>query len=191
VTPEVPEALAVLARVATVLEDLQIRYHVGGSYAASVHGVPRQTQDIDLVVELAPDHIRDLVQALSRQFFIQESTARDAVQYRRSFNAIHLDSGLKVDFFVRGDEPYDLEEFKRHKPHPLFDDRVVPIKSPEDTVLRKLEWYRSGGEVSDRQWTDVLGILRTQTGTLDQAYLRKWATRLGIGDLLDRAVDEF
>jgi hypothetical protein len=106
-----PEALRVLVQVVEALEELGLRYHVGGSYASSVHGVPRQTQGIDLVVNLPMNLVDKLVQSLSDDFFVQEDPARSAVQERQSFNAVHLDTGLKVD-----------------------------------TVLRKLQWYRAGGD---------------------------------------------
>jgi hypothetical protein len=189
-TPEAPEALRVLVQVVEALEELGLRYHVGGSYASSVHGVPRQTQDIDLVVNLPMNLVDKLVQSLSDDFFVQEDPARSAVQERQSFNAVHLDSGLKVDFFILGENPFDLEEFARHRAEALLENRKVFVKSPEDTVLRKLQWYRAGGEVSDRQWTDVVGILQTQGDSLDQSYMYRWATTLGIEDLLKTALEK-
>ena len=183
-TPEAPESLRVLLQVVQVLEKLGVEYHVGGSYASSMHGVPRQTQDIDLVVNLPLDLVDKLVRSLADDFFVQENPARDAVKARQSFNAVHLSTGLKVDFFIRGESPFDLEEFARHRPELLLENRKVVVKSPEDTVLRKLQWYRAGGEISDRQWTDVVGILRTQGETLDQSYMFKWAATLGVADLL-------
>lgn len=189
-TPEAPEALRVLVQVVEALEELGLRYHVGGSYASSVHGVPRQTQDIDLVVNLPMNLVDKLVQSLSDDFFVQEDPARSAVLERQSFNAVHLDTGLKVDFFILGENPFDLEEFARHRAEALLENRKVFVKSPEDTVLRKLQWYRAGGEVSDRQWTDVVGILQTQGDSLDQSYMDRWATTLGIEDLLKEALEK-
>jgi hypothetical protein len=69
-------------------------------------------------------------------------------------------------------------------------DVIVYVHSPEDIVLQKLAWYRMGNEISDRQWTDILGILRMQRGQLDGDYLRQWANELAVGDLLRRATDE-
>jgi len=95
-----------------------------------------------------------------------------------------------VDLFPLGDTPFDREEFSRSRLEVLVPEpeRWVRIKSAEDTVLRKLQWYRAGDEVSERQWNDVLGVVRTQGARLDQEYLSRWAEVLGIRDLLDRAL---
>ncbi len=187
--PETPEALQVLLSVVEIMDRLEVDYHVGGSYASSVHGVPRQTQDIDLVVNLSLSRMTDLVVALEQDYFVQESSVRDAVKHRRSFNAVHLATGLKVDFFVKGDEPFDNEEFARARAETLVEGHDVLIKSPEDIILRKLQWYRAGGDVSDRQFSDAVGILRTQGQRLDFGYLDRWAALLGVSDLLKRAMD--
>ena len=127
-TPEAPEALRVLIQVVEALEELGLKYHVGGSYASSVHGVPRQTQDIDLVVNLPMSLVDKLVRSLSDDFFIQEDPARSAVQERQSFNAVHLGTGLKVDFFILGESPFDLEEFARHRAESLLENRKIFVK---------------------------------------------------------------
>lgn len=189
-SPELPESLDVVLRVIGVLEVLGIRYHLGGSYASSVHGIPRQTQDVDIVAEVPYEAIRDLVAELRGDFYVDESGAIRAVRERTSFQLVHLDSGIKVDIFVRGDSAFDLEEFSRHRPEPIGpgQQRRLVVKSAEDTVLRKLQWFRMGGEVSERQWRDVLGVLRAQAGRLDRAYLERWASELGVRDLLERAL---
>ncbi len=66
----------------------------------------------------------------------------------------------------------------------------VSVASAEDTLLAKLEWYRMGGEVSERQWRDVLGALKVQAGALDLEYLHRWASELGVDDLLERALTQ-
>ena len=73
----------------------------------------------------------------------------------------------------------------------LFETEVsAKFASPEDTILAKLEWYRLGNEVSERQWRDVLGVLKTRAGTLELSYLQKWADELKVSDLLERALKE-
>ena len=188
--PERPESIRVLLLGVGILEELGVAYHIGGSYASSVHGIPRQTQDIDLVVDLPMSVASRLVSRLSDDFYIKDDSVRDAIRSKRSFNIIHHDSGLKIDFFIRGDAPFDSEEFARHRPELIQAEpecRVL-VANAEDTLLRKLWWYRQGGEASDRQWSDVLGIVRTQGDRLDEAYLERWAGELGVGDLLGRAL---
>lgn len=189
-TPELPEALRVALTVIDVLEGLGIHYHLGGSYASSVHGLPRQTQDIDLVVDLEEGVVSALVSQLTEEFYVDESTIRRVLKSKSSFNLVHLDSGIKVDLFVLGDEDFDRQEFERHRPEVVQVDpeRRVIVKTPEDIVLRKLQWYRQGGEVSDRQWTDLLAVIRTQGDRLDLEYLERWAERLELSDLLARAL---
>jgi len=190
VTPELPEALQVAFRVIDVLDDLGIGYHLGGSYASSLHGFPRQTQDIDMVVDLDRSAAGALASRLTGEFYVDESTIHRAIENRRSFNLIHLDSGIKVDLFILGTDDFDRQEFERHRAEvvQVGPERRVFVKTPEDIVLRKLQWYRLGGEVSDRQWTDVLNVIDTQGDRLDRPYLEKWASRLELSDLLDRAL---
>ena len=187
-TPERPEATQVALLVIEALTALGVRYHLGGSYASSVHGIPRQTQDIDLVAALTPDTAAALVRRLAAQFYADEESARDAARARRSFNLVHLDSGIKVDLFVLGDSSFDREEFEYAVP--ITDDQgnVVVVKSAEHTILRKLLWYRAGGEVSERQWADVVGIVDAQGDRLNIDLLRRWGRELEIEDLLARAL---
>ena len=177
-------------QVIAALEMLGVRHHVGGSFASSIHGVPRQTRDLDLVAELTAEHAAAFAALLQADFYLDEEAMRRAIDRCSHFNLIHHATGFKVDLFVAGAGSFDRAEMERAAPYPLGDDppRSVPIKSAEDILLRKLAWYRLGGEVSDRQWTDVLGVVRAQTGRLDLPYLRTWAAQLDIADLLDRAL---
>jgi hypothetical protein len=191
-SPELPESLRVALDVIGVLEELGAGYHVGGSYASSIHGVPRQTQDIDIVVDLSFDAASLLVSMIRGNFYVDEESVRRAIRDKSSFNVIHLESGIKVDFFVRGDSPFDLEEFARHRPELVQTEpeRRVYVKTAEDILLRKLLWYRMGGELSDRQWTDILGIARISGDVLDRGYVERWARELGVEDLLERLQTE-
>jgi Aminoglycoside-2''-adenylyltransferase len=187
-----PEAVQVTLRVVDVLERLDVPYHVGGSYASAIHGVPRQTHDVDIVVDLTPASAKEIAIALDREFYVDEQSAARAVRDRSSFNLIHLATGVKVDLFVKGASAFDRAEFDRRVVVPMGEDspRDVFVKSAEDTVLRKLLWFRLGGEVSDRQWDDVRGIVRLQGDRLDRTYLTGWADRLGVRDLWDRLATE-
>ena len=188
---DLPTPLTVVFGVIDVLEELGIRYHLGGSFASAIHGVPRQTMDADLVVDLDQDHVGSLVALMKDDFYLDSEVAAEAVSRRGSFNAIHLESGFKVDFFVKGDGDFDEAEFDRSELCQILDDppRSVFVKSAEDTILRKLQWYSNGGEVSDRQWRDVLGVFLA-VDDLDMAHIEKWAARLGLQGLFGRALKE-
>lgn len=184
--------LSVVVQVVRILEDLSIPYHLGGSFASTIHGVPRQTRDVDIVVDLSQTSGRQLVRALSGDFYVSELVVDAAISRRSCFNAIHLASGFKVDFFVKGHRQFDDVELGRSISQQIVADPPVwaEVKSAEDVVLRKLQWFKDGGGVSDRQWNDVLGVLKAQEDRLDARYLDEWARRLGIFDLLAKALSE-
>lgn len=185
-----PDLLAALVPVLRALDDLGVRHFVGGSIASSAHGVARASVDGDVVAELGPTHVAALVAALRDAYYVPEERIRDAVARRASFNVIHLDTMLKVDVFVSRDRPFDRRAFERSRPASVegAPGATLPVSSAEDVVLAKLEWYRRGGEVSDRQWTDVMGVLQAGGSALDLPYLRRGALELGVDDLLDRAL---
>lgn len=187
-----PELLAALAPVLGVLRTLAVRHFVGGSIASSAHGLARASVDADVVAELAPAQVAPFVAALRDQYYLSEERVRDAVARKGSCNLIHLDTMLKVDLFVSRDRPFDRRAFERSRPASIegAGGATLPVSSAEDIVLAKLEWYRRGGEVSERQWTDVMGVLRAGGTALDLPYLRRGAAELEVGDLLDRALDE-
>jgi hypothetical protein len=187
-----PDLLAALGPVLRALGDLGVRHFVGGSIASSAHGVARASVDADVVAELAVTHVAPLVAALRDAYYVPEERIRDAVDRKTSFNVIHLESMLKVDVFVSRDRPFDRRAFERSRPASIggAGGATLPVSSAEDVVLAKLEWYRRGGEVSERQWTDVMGVLQLAGSTLDVRYLRLGAAELGVGDLLTRALEE-
>ncbi len=165
-------------------------FHLGGSFASSIHGEARFTRDADLVADLRIDQTERLVALLERDFYVDADMIRDAIQRHASFNVIHLDSGFKVDVFILGTGPYDREEFSRHRPERILREppRDVFCATPEDTVLRKLLWYRQGGEVMEQQVRDVIGVLEVQGDRVDLVYMRHWADEIGVRDLLEDAL---
>ena len=184
------DVLAALTPIARAFRFLGVRYYVGGSLASSVRGLPRTSIDVDVAAELRPPHVAPLVSALGGEFYLSEPRVREAVEARRSFNVIHLATMMKVDVFVSRDRPFERALFDRLTPEFLDVGGTQvphPVPRAEDVVLLKLEWFRSGGEVSERQWSDILGVLRANPG-FDDAHLGRWATELGVADLLTRAL---
>jgi len=179
--------------VIETLERLGVAHHIGGSVASSALGIARATLDVDLVADLSDDQVGPFVAALAEDYYADEAAIREAVRRRGSFNLIHLATMLKIDVFQLKDTPYDREAFARRRAGTLGEGdarREVFFASPEDTVLNKLQWYELGGRVSERQWGDVLGVLRVQAGRLDEDYLDRWARELGLEELLARAREQ-
>jgi hypothetical protein len=178
--------------VIDAFDQLKIPYWIGGSLASALYGTTRSTLDTDLVADLSLEHVGPLVELLESEFYIDAGMVADAIRSHRSFNLIHLRTMFKVDVFVLKPRPYDLEQLLRRKLEILSaePERQAYVCTPEDIILSKLEWYRMGGEVSDRQWRDIIGVLKTQAGHLDKNYLLKWAEELRVNDLLQRAFDQ-
>jgi hypothetical protein len=186
------EPFAVTLRVAHAFERLGLRYLIGGSLASSYWGIPRSTNDADLVAELPGRRVDELVAELSGDFYIDADMIRDAIARGACFNVIHLATMFKVDVFVLTRDALAQEEMNRRSEHrvtPDGDERAY-FASAEDTILQKLDWYQKGAGISDRQWQDVLGVIRIQRPALDLDYLRRWAPHLGVNALLERALGE-
>lgn len=185
-----PDYLATTLAVVRELDRLGIANTVGGSIAASFAGEPRSTLDVDIVAAIAEPHVDPLVAALEDDFYIDANALRRAVRTHSTANAIHHATQLKIDLFIAGGTPLDAQQLARRMAVDVGGGRVLHIHPPEDILLQKLRWYRLGGDTSDRQWRDVLGIVRVQGARLDRTYLRENAAVLGVGDVLDRALGD-
>jgi len=162
-----PDILIAAEPVAKAFEKLGILYYIGGSVASSAYGIPRSTMDVDMVSDLKPEHVRSFVKMLEPSYYIDENMILDAIRRCSSFNLIHLETMLKIDVFITKNAPYDIETFKRRRKDTLDEEQKTAefyLVSPEDIILNKLAWYRLGGGVSDRQWNDVLGVLKEGKG---------------------------
>lgn len=181
--------LELAADIARRLDRLAIPYVIGGSLASALVGEPRSTADVDVAIELSSPMIGPLIADVEADFYVPESAVATAVTARSSFNLIDRRSALKVDVFVLGDDVLDRRQLERRRavPLPVDPPQTVWITSSEDVVLRKLRWFDDGGRVSDRQWRDILGVLRTQAGRLDDDYLDVTARAAGLATLLERA----
>ncbi len=183
--------LAALEPVVDLFERLAIPYQIGGSVAASTFGEARSTLDVDLVAAIEPREVAAITAALRGTYYADEELILDAVRHRSSFNLIYLPQYFKVDVFVVKDTAYAQGALHRHTLARLANSgstREFRFATPEDVVLSKLDWYRKGGETSERQWSDILGVLRVQAGKLDLPYLRQWAVEIAVTDLLARAL---
>jgi len=187
-----PDPIEIALILGRILEQLGVRYCVGGSVASSVYGEARTTLDVDIVAELRPEHVDALVAATRTEFHVLEEAVRRAVRERSSFNAIHEQMLIKADVYVPPDDALHRDQLARRRQVAL---RATPgaeiaLASPEDVVIHKLRWYDLGGRVSDRQWRDVLGVLKIQGTRLDREYMARVTESLGLGDLLRRARSE-
>jgi hypothetical protein len=184
------EPILVVARIVQAFDTLGVAYVVGGSLASSVYGVPRATQDVDLVADLKATDTEKLEQLLSGDFYVDADMIREAIAKRASFNVIHLATMFKADVFIMKPDAWSREEMSRARQEQLDGPNgavTIRFASPEDTLLHKLVWFRLGNEISDRQWSDILGVLKIQGERLDNEYLKRWASPLGVDDLLARA----
>lgn len=184
------EPIEVTLKVTDIFERIGIPYLIGGSLASTLYGMVRTTQDSDIVAEMRREHLQSFVSSLQDEFYIDEEMIADAIQHNSSFNIIHRETMFKVDVFIPRPRPFLQSQLARAQRQTFTFESEVSARfaSPEDTVLSKLEWYRMGGEISERQWRDILGVLKTRAGELDLVYLRKWAGELKVSNLLERAL---
>lgn len=183
------DPLETAVAVAGIFDRLGIVHTIGGSIAASFAGEPRSSIDIDLVADVREDQVSALVEALKSDYYVDEDALRRAVRLKGSANLIEQRTQLKIDLFIAGGTPLDEQQLRRRQPVRLGSGQTVHVHPPEDILLQKLRWYRLGGEQSDRQWRDILGIVRVQGPRLDRGYLEANAPLLEVSDLLMRALD--
>jgi hypothetical protein len=186
------EPVEVTLKVTGEFEKLAVPYLIGGSLASTLYGMVRTTQDSDVIAEMRLEHLQPFVLALQDEFYVDEEMIAEAIQRNSSFNLIHRETMFKVDVFIPRPRPFLQSQLDRaqRQTFSLETEMSAKFASPEDTILSKLEWYRMGGEVSERQWRDIIGVLKTRAGELDLEYLRRWGTELHVGDLLERALRE-
>lgn len=177
-----------VGRLVRRLESLGVPDMVAGSVASSHHGLPRATNDADIVIDPTPEGLDALVTALAADgYYVDAKVARDALRARRLFNVIDPESAFKVDLIIRKERPFSREEFSRRERRDLGG-LAASVATPEDTILSKLEWARKGGG-SDRQIEDALGVLRVGADRIDRSYIARWAAALGVEDLWQGLVD--
>ena len=183
--------LSVIHTFIEVLETLSIDYAIGGSIASSVYGYVRFTQDADIAVVSFDEKIGDFCDNLTDAFYLSEDAIRQAHHQATSFNVIHLETAFKIDVFICRDIFHKQILSLRRKL--LLDESLkkeFELVSPEDIVLLKLQWHNNGGAVSEKQWNDILGVLKTQGNRIDISYMRQWAEKLSIRKSLENALQQ-
>jgi hypothetical protein len=188
-----PDSIKVSLLVTRALEDLGIPYLIGGSLASVIHGKPRLTNDVDIVADIKESHINALVSLLESGFFIDTLAIRRAIRERSSFNIIYLESMFKVDIFIVRGDTWSREQMRQREAKQLIEgdnSTVRQIANAETIVLQKLWWFRKGGEISHKQWDDIIGVLEVRSDELDYDYLQVWAAELGVSDLLKKSFAE-
>jgi len=186
------EPIQITQHIGQALEHLGLRYFVGGSLASSLHGIPRATQDVDIVAEMQEEHIDLFVKALEEEFYVDVDMIQEAIHRQASFNVIHLATMFKVDIFILKSDAPSKEEMTRREQYQVTYDPLqrLFLASAEDVILHKLYWYQLGGCIAERQWSDVLGVLQVQSERLDHPYLVKGAQQRGVAELLEQALQE-
>lgn len=186
------ELLSAVSLVVAAFDSLEVAYLVGGSVASSLFGEPRLTIDADLVARLLGKHAKPLVEKLTNDFYADLGSILTAIANQSSFNLIHLETMTKVDVFVNWRTPFAQSQFARRQKKSIGRSPSLELffASAEDTVLAKLDWYRKGGGVSDRQWRDLVGVLKVQANRIDRNYLAHWSGELGLAELLQRALKD-
>lgn len=171
-----------LKQVVSTLTTLSIDYMLTGSLASSSQGEPRSTHDIDLVITLSDQDIPKLTEAFPPpDFYLSESSIREAISHGTMFNLLSMKDGEKVDFWLLTNEAFDQSRFARKKVD-LISGLSLYVSTPEDTILAKLRWAKlSGG--SEKQFVDALRVFEINQSSMDIAYLEQWSKDLQVEDL--------
>jgi hypothetical protein len=167
----------VFRKVKRALEAAEIPYMVTGSYASSIHGEPRASKDIDIVISADPERLRQFIKQFpSDQYYAVEEDALEALAHGSMFNIIEFSSGWRIDFILVKSRPFSQTEFSRRREQDVGGDLTLTVATPEDILLAKLEWAKMGE--SARQLDDAAGIIRIKRESLDIAYIEHWVTEL-------------
>ena len=186
------ESLKTLADAVSAFDALGIQYVLGGSMASSIHGIERFTNDADFNVQPFSGQEEQFASRFGKEYYLSVAAMKHANRTRSSFNMINTATGFKIDIFICKNRAFDESVISRREKMQVPDlaGLQVDVATAEDIILYKLEWFRLGNEISDRQWSDILGVLRARHGQLDHEYLEKWAMELKVYDLLLRAQQE-
>ncbi len=185
-----PEILQAIQPVITALNELSIPYYIGGSIASSMYGIARATMDVDMVADIKPCHVSTLKQLLEKDYYVDENMIMDAMRRSSSFNLIHLETMIKIDIFFQKADSYSEQALNRKRKDVLveYDDASeFFFSSAEDVIINKLKWFEMTERMSERQWLDVIGVLKVQNTKIDIEYLKYWCAKLDLVSLLEAA----
>jgi hypothetical protein len=179
----IQDSISLAGELHQLFESINIDYYVSGGVASSIHGEPRSTRDLDLVIEFKPNQIDLLVKTLEASGYYCPAGAVEDLQrgLENMLNITHAETIANADIYITDNSPFAISQMQRRI---LVDLDGIPafwIASAEDTVLQKLRGGK--GSKSEKQWRDVLGIIKLQAETLDYGYLIEWA------EILDLVVD--
>lgn len=163
-------------------EELRVDYMLVGSVASSLRGIARSTLDIDLLASLDEGQAQGLIERVQADFYVSASAVAEALRRKSMFNLVQFSSGFKIDVYILGGKPFERAEFERRQPL-TTEGQTLWVATPEDLIISKLDWYRMGGRISERQWRDVVGLLQLHRERLDRVYLEQWVTRLDLVEL--------
>jgi hypothetical protein len=180
--------VAIAMEVIKHFEDLGVEYMLVGSVASSLRGIARSTLDIDLLARLDQTQAQGLIERVQSDFYVSTPAVTEALQRKSMFNLVQFASGFKIDVYVLGGKPFEQAEFARRQPI-SSEGQILWVATPEDLIISKLDWYRLGGRISERQWRDVLGLVQLHQSALDRPYLELWLARLDLLELWSRVLD--
>jgi len=170
----------VFRKLRAALEAADIPYMITGSFASAIHGEPRASKDIDVVISPTREKlIVFMAQFPSEQYYAVTEDALEAFDGGYMFNIIDFGSGWRIDFIFLKGRPFSQTEFSRRREEDLGDIRLT-VATPEDILIAKLEWAKLGE--SERQVEDAAGIIRIKGDTLDLAYIERWVKELDLRD---------
>ena len=187
------DIVAAMTPVIMVFQRIGISYYISGSVASSTYGLARATLDVDVVADMKASHVAEFVSRLKADYYADPDVIHQAIVSGSSFNLIHLQTMIKIDVFILRNQAYDQRAFERKTVDHLEEGSSAAefcFATPEDVILNKILWYRMGNQISEKQWQDIIGVIKVQNKKLDKTYLLQWADSLGIRDLLNKAVSE-
>jgi len=184
----IQDPLEVAVQLHNLLMSLQVDYYITGGSSAIMYGEPRTTRDIDLVLAIALARIDDLVMELERSGFYIAGLDEVKSGQSKILQVIQMEAIARADLMIAGDLPFDLIQFERKLAIEVWEGQVLYYASAEDVILNKLLWRVQSG--SEKQWRDVLGILKVQGDLLDFSYLQEWAMSLNVLDDLNMAIEQ-